>query len=235
MCVAWLFFERDNHAVDCLWTALWKRGARRPVSRVLSTPGNPGMGRPFLWDAPRGAPHAANPGGGAGTPLRHAPEGAPPATPIRPCSRWGLPCRPRCRGRGALLPHPFTLACRRRSVGGRSALCGTVPEPRAACGDPLPAGRWPAPYSRGARTFLQPGIAPRPAAVQPPGAAPSCAGHRRAVNAGGAANRGRYAAASAAMAARRASVPASATPSTRAGRQWRWKAASSTGSGRSVR
>jgi len=27
-------------------------------------------GRPFLWDAPRGAPRATNPGGGAGTPSR---------------------------------------------------------------------------------------------------------------------------------------------------------------------
>lgn len=35
--------------------------------------------------------------------------GPPPATPIRPCSRWGLPCRDRCRPRGGLLPHPFTL------------------------------------------------------------------------------------------------------------------------------
>jgi len=32
------------------------------------------------------------------------------ATPIRSCSRWGLPCRARCRPRGALLPHRFTLA-----------------------------------------------------------------------------------------------------------------------------
>jgi hypothetical protein len=31
------------------------------------------------------------------------------ATPIRFCSRWGLPCRSRCRQRGALLPHRFTL------------------------------------------------------------------------------------------------------------------------------
>ncbi len=30
--------------------------------------------------------------------------------PIRSCSRWGLPCRFRCRNRGALLPHRFTLA-----------------------------------------------------------------------------------------------------------------------------
>src|SRR5215469_11816233 len=32
------------------------------------------------------------------------------AVPIRSCSRWGLPCRFRCRSRGALLPHLFTLA-----------------------------------------------------------------------------------------------------------------------------
>jgi len=35
----------------------------------------------------------------------------PPAAPIRSCSRWGLPCRPCHQGRGALLPHRFTLAC----------------------------------------------------------------------------------------------------------------------------
>ena len=29
--------------------------------------------------------------------------------PIRSCSRRGLPCRRRCRRRGGLLPHPFTL------------------------------------------------------------------------------------------------------------------------------
>jgi len=32
------------------------------------------------------------------------------AVSIRSCSRWGLPCRFRCRTRGALLPHLFTLA-----------------------------------------------------------------------------------------------------------------------------
>ena len=43
------------------------------------------------------------------------------AVPTWSCSRWGLPCRPRCRGRGALLPHPFTLTRLRpggASVGG---------------------------------------------------------------------------------------------------------------------
>jgi hypothetical protein len=36
------------------------------------------------------------------------------AAPIRSCSRWGLPCRPCCQERGALLPHRFALA---RGVG----------------------------------------------------------------------------------------------------------------------
>ena len=38
----------------------------------------------------------------------------PRVIPIWSCSRWGLPCRPCCQVRGALLPHPFTLtpACR---------------------------------------------------------------------------------------------------------------------------
>src|SRR6185369_9954413 len=77
---------------------------------------------------------------------------SPRAVPIRSCSRWGLPCRLRCRRRGALLPHLFTLTAwaflRVRGVPGRrSVLCGTFP--RLA-----PAGRYPAPYVHGARTFL---------------------------------------------------------------------------------
>jgi len=31
-------------------------------------------------------------------------------TPIRHCSRWGLPCQSCCQDRGALLPHRFTVA-----------------------------------------------------------------------------------------------------------------------------
>jgi hypothetical protein len=40
------------------------------------------------------------------------------AIPIRSCSRWGLPCRFRCRTRGALLPHLFTLAASREGRSG---------------------------------------------------------------------------------------------------------------------
>ncbi len=43
------------------------RGSRRSVSRVLSAFCN--VGRPFLWDAPCGAPRATNPGGGSKIPL----------------------------------------------------------------------------------------------------------------------------------------------------------------------
>ena len=63
--------------------------------------------------------------------------------PIWLCSRWGLPCRSCCQERGALLPHLFTLASRTR----RFVLCGTFP-------GVTPAGRYPAPLLRGARTFL---------------------------------------------------------------------------------
>jgi len=67
------------------------------------------------------------------------------AIPIRSCSRWGLPCRFRCRTRGALLPHLFTLAASRGRK--RFVLCGTFP-------GVAPAGCYPAPYVNGARTFL---------------------------------------------------------------------------------
>ena len=39
--------------------------------------------------------------------------------PIRSCSRWGLPCRLRCRRRGALLPHLFTLAAPAPAIPGK--------------------------------------------------------------------------------------------------------------------
>ncbi len=89
----------------------------------------------------------------------------PPAHPIRSCSRWGLPCRPCHQGRGALLPHPFTLAADdpplRAGPVWRFTFCGTFP-------GVAPAGRYPAPCSRGARTFLPPHLSdPRKAAIRP--------------------------------------------------------------------
>ena len=70
------------------------------------------------------------------------------AVPIRSCSRWGLPCRFRCRKRGALLPHRFTLASgnTQRAAGGLFSVALSLGF--------TPAGRYPAPFIRGARTFL---------------------------------------------------------------------------------
>jgi hypothetical protein len=62
------------------------------------------LGRP-LPDASRDRPErrCEGPPGSTGKP-------ALPAAPTWSCSRWGLPSRRRCRRRGALLPHHFTLA-----------------------------------------------------------------------------------------------------------------------------
>src|SRR2546430_9887137 len=55
---------------------------------------------------------------------RREPRLAPPAAPTWSCSRWGFPCRRRCRRRGALLPHHFTLAARRTHEWDRIGLGG---------------------------------------------------------------------------------------------------------------
>ena len=62
--------------------------------------------------------------------------------PIWSCSEWGLPCHCCYQQCGVLLPHPFTL-----TQYGRFAFCGTFP-------GVTPAGYYPAPCFRGARTFL---------------------------------------------------------------------------------
>ena len=58
--------------------------------------------------------------------------------PIWSCSRGGLPCRLRYRRRGALLPHPFTLTCRRRTdaIGGLLSVALSV-------GSRRPGVTWP--------------------------------------------------------------------------------------------
>jgi hypothetical protein len=78
------------------------------------------------------------------------------AIPIWSCSRWGLPCRCCYQLRGALLPHLFTLTSR----SWRFVFCGTFP-------GVAPAGRYPAPCFRGARTFLC--LPKQTAAIRPSG------------------------------------------------------------------
>ena len=59
------------------------------------------LGRP-LPDASRDRPGRQR----GNAPRRHR---CRRTAPTWSCSWWGLPCRFRCRSRGALLPHPFTL------------------------------------------------------------------------------------------------------------------------------
>src|SRR5215469_2195704 len=123
-------------------------GARRRVSRVLSRRQRETKRRgwPFLWDARRRAPHATHPSGGAE--VRLASQNlAMPAAPTRSCSRWGFPCRRRCRRRGALLPHRFTLAAR-PGIPGRG---GGVLSVALSLGSPPPGVTWH-------RTSVEPGL-----------------------------------------------------------------------------
>lgn len=62
------------------------------------------------------------------------------AAPIRPCSGWGLPCGCCCQPPGALLPHPFTLACApfRVAIGGLLSVALSL-APRAGHRRALPA------------------------------------------------------------------------------------------------
>src|SRR5580698_1917768 len=80
------------------------------------------------------------------------------AAPIWSCSRWGLPCRFRCRSRGGLLPHRFTLALPANRLGGLFSVALSL-------GSPPPA------VNRH-RVSVEPGLSsprgcPRSAAIQP--------------------------------------------------------------------
>ena len=88
------------------------KGASRPVSRVLyGAEGEPAArddhssGAAVAGRLERSTRATARKRVGR----RVGPAAARPVAPIRSYSRWGLPCRRRCRLRGALLPHPFTL------------------------------------------------------------------------------------------------------------------------------
>ncbi len=113
--------DPPNYPQDPAW---WCRGRRQTACKPGSVPPSEEprravmaipLGRP-LPSASCDRPERRR-GGTPGTPDR---SGAP-AAPTWSCSRWGFPCRRRCRRRGALLPHRFTLAarpaCRRRGGG----------------------------------------------------------------------------------------------------------------------
>ncbi len=125
------FCISEDIRVSFLWTTLWKvsparianhgaatatekwqiENARQPVSRVLSAPltgrddHSSGTHLTMRLTRPTRAAGRERPCDHHGIEARTV-----AAAPIRSCSRWGLPCRPCCQGRGALLPHRFALA-----------------------------------------------------------------------------------------------------------------------------
>lgn len=181
-----------------------------------------GHGRPFLWSLRCRRLRAANPEDGAEMPLPPAPKrrDGPPYSALLPVG-FAVP-PPLLEARWALTPpfHP----------------CRTGPKLTPGAG-PAVCFLWHFPWAFARRSLAgtvfpwspdfppEPRSLAAPAVVQPSG----ILGLLRPKGASG------QASTSAATACRRASVPASASPLTCSGRQWRWKAVSSTGSGRSVR
>ena len=96
-------------------------------------------------------------------------------SPIWSCSTWGLPCQPHYCGRGALLPHLFTLTATVARYGGTFSVPLSVESALSESPRPL-AGM--VPY--GDRTFLpRIGRNQTPAAACPAEPAPSMTGLSR--------------------------------------------------------
>ena len=71
------------------------------------------------------------PAGSGESPSTRALSCPPHRLPMRPCSRWGLPCHPRYRGRGGLLPRRFTLTRVGPVDASGPAVCSLWHSPRA--------------------------------------------------------------------------------------------------------
>ena len=105
----------------------------------------------FLWERRCRCPRAAYPG------LRWS---GPLLAPVWPCSEWGLPCHPCYQGRGALLPHPFTLACAPGgAIGGLLSVALSVASRRPAVS--RHSALWSSDFPRGAEAPRDPHSPPK--------------------------------------------------------------------------
>ena len=159
---------RTEIPVSFLWTTSAERHledrcqtACKPGSVRTPTVSHGDAGRPFLWDAPRGAPRATNPDGGAGMLLRLAarpslfglaPGGVYPAAPVaRGAVRSCRTVSPLPAGRVAALARAVCFLWHFPWGRPRRPLAGTVfpwspdfplPDPRGKPGDKQrPSGR----------------------------------------------------------------------------------------------
>jgi hypothetical protein len=140
-----------------------KQSASWPVSRVLCRRLSPPRW-PFIWDACRQAPLATNPDGDAETHSENtvarasvpslfgfAPGGVYHAAPVASRAvrsyRTLSPLLSKWAYRALRYLRPSGPPCAAQGSGKRFAFCGTFP-------GVAPAGHYPAPCFRGARTFL---------------------------------------------------------------------------------
>ena len=126
-----LFSEKTRAATALEHALIPQRGvgARRSISRVLSRPSGEPSGARMAIHLGRPSPDASRdrPERRRERPARRSRQKPrPPAAPTWSCSRWGLPCRRRCRRRGALLPHHFTLAAHAVPKDCRARRCVSV-------------------------------------------------------------------------------------------------------------
>ncbi len=94
--------KHDRPPAEATYAASHTQSARRPVSRVLSALA---CGTTIHLGRTSRCASRDQPGRQGG----NAPAPCGATVPIRSCSRWGLPCRPCCQERGALLPRRFAL------------------------------------------------------------------------------------------------------------------------------
>lgn len=195
-----------------------RRTPRRKKHQPACKPGSVGprrlrggTWRPFLWDGACASPQATYPNGRVGHPAELSPESELSASPFlfgfAPGGVYPAALVAESAVRSYRTFSPLPAPRRRRFV-----LCGTFP-------GVAPAGRYPAPFVHGARTFLPRDLSvPAGAAARPTDAhVMECGGS--GVKCGGGCG-------TLSSSARRvARVDMSAVPSTRSGRKWRWNAA----------
>ena len=146
-------FMRNLHAGPSLAIDLYKN-TRRPISRVLSSSltseAANNLGWPFIWDVRYRTPRATDPGSGSKTYLpaysansSRVDTDMPPLLGLAP----GGVCRAADVAAGAVRSYHTLSPLPDHNVVRWFAFCGTFPRV-------TPAGCYPAPCFRGARTFL---------------------------------------------------------------------------------
>ena len=112
----WIDFGKPvDSAAERVWMGLWRNPIHADAVKRIQTACKPGLswryrqGQPFLWEARYRAPRATNPGCRAGMPLAAA-FSRPARRPYAVLLPVGFTLPPLFQGRGALLPHRFTLA-----------------------------------------------------------------------------------------------------------------------------